>query len=227
METLELGSMFLLGLLSTGHCLGMCGPLVLAIPSPRGSMVMHLAYHAGRLFTYTMIGGIVGALGVVVAGTGADGAGTLAEVKRIEVLMMLLSAVVLLVFGLVRLGALREPGWISTASPSRIPGFGRLAAAAAKSHHPLAMVGFGMLMGLLPCGILYAVFARALPMGSALGGALVVLAFGIGTVPGLLVIGGAASRISLKFRRVSDIASSILLIFMAGWIGFKAFRMLA
>jgi sulfite exporter TauE/SafE len=226
MEKLELGSMFLLGLLSTGHCLGMCGPLVLAIPTPRGSIITHLGYHLGRLITYTLIGAIIGGLGGALVGTEPNGTTTLNEVRRIEVFIMLVSALVLVTFGLMRFARLREPKWMSTASPSAIPIFSRLVQVAANSHHPLAMIPFGMLMGLLPCGILYAAFARALSAGGTLNGASMVFAFGMGTVPGLLILGGAASRISFKFRRISDLLTSSLLIVMGGWIGFKALRML-
>ena len=224
-NAVDLGSMFLLGLLGTGHCLGMCGPLVLAIPAGAGGFVAHLAYQAGRVITYTVVGGIAGGIGAALAAGGAGA--TLEDVRRIQVAVTLFAAVFMLVFGLVRLGALREPAWLSEASPTRVPGMGRLAAIAARGRHPLAMVGFGLLMGLLPCGLSYGAFARALPAGGVLAGGALVLAFALGTVPGLLLLGGAASKISGRFRRVSDILSSVLLIGMALWLGFKAFRLIS
>ena len=67
MEQIDLVSLFLLGLLGTGHCVGMCGPLVFAFPGQTGRFVSHLAYHGGRLGTYAMIGVVMGGLGAGLA----------------------------------------------------------------------------------------------------------------------------------------------------------------
>ena len=61
--TFELTPLFLLGFLGSGHCIGMCGPLVVAFPGQSGRFSAHLCYHGGRLLTYVVIGAVMGALG--------------------------------------------------------------------------------------------------------------------------------------------------------------------
>ena len=58
-QTTDIVSMFALGLLGTGHCLGMCGPLVLALPWSSRGITSHLAYHMGRVTTYVVVGALV------------------------------------------------------------------------------------------------------------------------------------------------------------------------
>ena len=69
LEHLELASMFLLGLLGSGHCVGMCGPLILAFPARREHPLAHVLYNAGRIVTYTIIGAILAGAGAGVAVT--------------------------------------------------------------------------------------------------------------------------------------------------------------
>jgi len=87
MDVSSLFSLFLLGLSGTGHCLGMCGPLVLAFPGKSGKFNSHLYYHAGRIITYTGIGILMGSLGLALAKlasvTGLDYLGTLARIQLV------------------------------------------------------------------------------------------------------------------------------------------------
>jgi sulfite exporter TauE/SafE len=224
-QAVEIGSMFVLGFLGSGHCVGMCGPLVLAIPSPEGRVVPHLAYHAGRVTTYTVVGAVLGALGSSL-GQLPDGAAqqTLAPLRPVQLAMTLLAAAFMCCFGLMRLGVVPEPRWMSSSTPAKIPGFRQALKSAAGGRGLLSVAVLGLMMGLLPCGLSYAAFARALPSGSALQGALYVLAFGVGTAPALLLVGTVASGLARRYRRISDVASAVLLIAMAGWLAYKALR---
>lgn len=216
MNDWSLYSMFLLGLLGTGHCLGMCGPLVLALPAQRGRLTAHLLYHLGRISTYTIVGALLGVAGASVAELGtAAPAGQLGAMAQVQVGLSLVAAALLLLFGLVRLGILREPSWMALASPSRIPGFRRLQQVVASGRGGLALFAFGLLLGLLPCGLSFAAFAAALPAGGAGGGALRLLAFGIGTLPGLLLLGTVASRFARRHARLFDVLAGLLLVGMA------------
>ena len=67
----EFGAMFTLGILGTGHCIGMCGPLVVALPGRVGRLSAHLSYHAGRIATYSLVGGMMGGMGTLVSGVAA------------------------------------------------------------------------------------------------------------------------------------------------------------
>lgn len=207
--------MFLLGLLGTGHCLGMCGPLVLALPATRGRLRNHLLYHAGRITTYTIVGAALGGLGAGLQALSASATtDPMAVVARIQVGISLLAAALLGWLGLARLGIVAEPGWMAVATPTRLPGFSRVMHRAVRGES-LAMFGLGLVLGLLPCGLSFAAFAAALPAGSAASGALGVLAFGLGTLPGLLLLGTAASQLARRHRHLIDVLAGVLLIGMA------------
>ncbi|MBW2523950.1 MAG: sulfite exporter TauE/SafE family protein [Deltaproteobacteria bacterium] len=207
--------MLLLGLLGTAHCLGMCGPLVLALPASQGSFVRHLLYHAGRITTYTIVGTILGGVGAGVAElTSRTADDPMGAVAQAQVVVSLVAAALLGWLGLARLGILAEPAWLAVATPSRVPGFSRVLGRASAGSH-LGMAGLGLVLGLLPCGLSFAAFAAALGTGSALEGGLAVLLFGLGTLPGLLLLGTAASKIARKHRRVVELLAGLLLVAMA------------
>jgi hypothetical protein len=198
-------SMVLLGLLGFGHCLGMCGPLTLAFPARIGGFPPHIWYHLGRLLMYTAIGTILGALGGAL--------GNLNAVANIQVVLGSVAAVFLMLFGLSRLGLIPEPRLLLTANPAAIPGFGAARAAAGRTR-AMGMFPMGMVNGLLPCGLSYAAFTRALPAGGAVEGGLLLVAFGVGTLPGLLILGTAAAGFLRRHRAMSDILSGVLMIGM-------------
>lgn len=216
-------ALFLLGLLGTGHCLGMCSPLVLAFPARTGSFAAHLLYHLGRVITYTAVGALAGAMGAGLTGaaSGSGGSG-LEAVARVQVLLSGGAALFMFLFGLSRIGLLPEPKWMSTVNPARLPWFAKVQSGASDRKSVPANFLLGLMLGLLPCGLSYAAFARAIPAGSALRGAVMVLAFGLGTVPGLLLLGTAASAVLRRYRRLSDILSGLLMIGMAATLAADA-----
>jgi len=207
---LDLISMVALGLLGTGHCVGMCGPLVVAFPGRIGVLPAHLWYHLGRITTYTLIGVVLGTVGGVL--------GRLAVLAQLQVAMGAVAALFLLAFGLARIGLVKEPRLLQVAGPATLARHGPVRRVLG-SRRPVAMLPLGLLMGLLPCGLSYAAFARALPAGGAWGGGILVVAFGLGTLPGLLVVGTAASRLMLRHRALSDVLAGVLMIAMAVDLG--------
>jgi uncharacterized protein len=223
MEHVSLYAMLLLGLLGTGHCIGMCGPLAFAFPGQTGRPSAHLAYHLSRIAAYglagVLLGGLSAGLAGIAAGTGGD---HLLWVARIQIVLSLAAAGFLLLFGLNRLGFLPEPGWMSAASPAGIPGYGGMLRRAITEKRPLAMLVPGFLNGLLPCGLSYAAFARSLAAGGPLTGGLTTLVFGLGTLPGLLLIGCGAAFFGRRYRRYSDILSGVLMIGMGLSLGADA-----
>jgi len=227
MDRLDLWGMFMLGLLGTGHCIGMCGSLVFAFPGRTGKFMPHVWYHLGRITTYTALGGIMGGLGQMLAGAATGGAtGSLGGVASIKGMLWLVAAALLMLFGVARLGVIREPAWLAALSPERLPGFkGALHGAA---EHPDTAVFYflGILLGFLPCGLSYAAFAQALGTGNAAQGTLLALAFSVGTVPGLVLLGTGASAIFSRYRRQSDILSGVVMILMALKMGHKAITLL-
>jgi hypothetical protein len=212
-DHLDLVSMFLLGLLGSGHCVGMCGPLVVAFPGRRGHFSAHLAYNAGRVATYTAIGAFLAGVGAGVAAVAAEA--SLQWTARAQVVFSLVAALFLALFGLSKLGFIREPHLLSLPSPARIPGFGLIQRRVLSGDGLGSVFLIGLLLGLLPCGLSYAAFARVLPAGGPLEGGLMAFAFGLGTVPSLLAVGLGASRLSARHRKISDLVAGALMIGMA------------
>jgi hypothetical protein len=228
MSVSNLSVMFFLGLFGTGHCLGMCGPLVVAFPGRTGSIGAHLGYHMGRIMTYAVCGAMLGGLGngiaLVASKTGAD---YLLWTAQIQILFSLLAAGFLLIFGLSRIGLVREPRWMAIASPSRIPGFNRILVSATRDGSFTGMMSLGMIMGFLPCGLSFGAFSRALPSGGLCQGGAMLLAFGLGTLPGLLLIGLGAAGLARKYRRHSDIVSGVLMIGMSASLAVSGLQAIA
>jgi len=216
MEAATLVSLFFLGLTGTGHCIGMCGPLVFAFPAKTGKFSAHVCYHAGRLTTYTLVGVLLGGMGLAVAKLSVvAGIDHLTAITRIQVLFSLLAGAFLLMFGLGQLGLTHHPKLITVATPDRLPGYRRLVRSASSKPNFALMSLTGMFMGFLPCGLSYAAFSRALTASRPLEGGALLLAFGIGTLPGLLLVGTGASVLSRRYRRHFDIFSGVLMIGMA------------
>jgi len=227
MDRLDLGGMFMLGLLGTGHCIGMCGPLIFAFPGRTGKFMPHVWYHLGRVTTYTALGGIMGGLGQMLAGAATGGgAGSLGGGALVMGVLWLVAAAFLMLFGLTRLSVMREPGWLAALSPERIPGFKRALHGATQDQHTAGFYFLGILLGFLPCGLSYGALAQALGTANAAQGTLLVLAFSVGTVPGLVLLGTGASAIFSRYRRQSDILSGVVMILMALKMGHKAMKML-
>ena len=213
----------MLGILGTGHCLGMCGPLVIAFPARSGKFISHLCYHLGRMLTYVAIGGIMGGIGAGLAGIAAVTGGDYPVwIARIQMGVSFVAAVFLLVFGLTRLGIISEPGWMAVTSPEKIPGYRKLLNSVFSKNRQTEMLLLGMMMGFLPCGLSFAAFTRALPSGNPMNGAALVFAFALGTLPGLLLLGAGASGFVRRYQSHSDVLAGLLMIYMAAELAVKA-----
>lgn len=185
MADFSLLAAFLVGLLGGVHCLGMCGSIVgvftAQIPLQRARWPFHLAYNGGRLASYMLAGLLAGAVGQ--AGL------LLRDSVPVQHLLFALSSVMLILLGLYLAGV-----WGVVRHIERMGGIvWRHIQPLAQGLLPIATPSrallFGILWGWLPCGLVYSVLVTALASGSAQDGALVMLAFGLGTLPNLLAIG--------------------------------------
>jgi sulfite exporter TauE/SafE len=210
LANLDLAALALLGLFGVGHCLGMCGPLVVAFPGRARGIRPHLWYHAGRIGTYTCLGVLLGALGGAI--------GQLGAVARLQVALSAFAALFLLLLGLARLGLLPEPGALRVPNRALAKGLAR-AQQLASNAGPIGMLPLGVINGLLPCGLSYAALARALPAGGPLQGGLCVAVFGLGTLPGLLLFGTAAAGLLRRHRAVADVLAGAIMIALAVDLG--------
>lgn len=221
-------ALFMLGFLGTGHCIGMCGPLVVALPGQTGRFSAHLAYHAGRLTTYSVIGASMGAAGSGLIGlASAVGRNPMVWITRVQMGISLLAGLFLLFFGLSRLGLVAEPRWLTIAVPNRMPGWRRLISRAANHRSNLDLFLMGVILGGLPCGLSYAAFAKALSGAQMISGAVMALVFGLGTLPSLLAVGVGAAVFLSRFRPQADILAGLIMIGMAATLVVKAFETLA
>jgi hypothetical protein len=186
-----------------------------------------LFYHLGRTLTYVVIGGAMGALGVGLASMAmAAGTDSAVWVDYITVVLRLVAAAFLFVFGLSRLGIVSEPSWLALATPEKIPGYRKAFQSALFHQGHTDMFFIGLMLGFLPCGLSFAAFARALPAGSWFSGAVMVFAFAAGTIPGLLILGTGASKIAQRFRKQSDRLAGILMLYMAIKLAIKTGKVL-
>ncbi len=208
-----LGMLFVIGLLTSVHCVAMCGginlsqcvPQVSAGPDGKlASLRPSLLYNLGRVISYTVIGGIVGAIGSVVSFSGAfKGA------------VQLLAGVFMVIMGLNMLNIFP---WLRRLNPRMPKIFARkINREKGRSNSPLYV---GLLNGLMPCGPLQAMQLYALSSGSAINGALSMLLFSLGTVPLMFGLGALSSFLSQKFThrmmRVSAVLVVLLGVFMFG-----------
>jgi uncharacterized protein len=182
----SLGAAFLAGISGGVHCAAMCGPLIGIACGPcsrarSGEWLRHaLAYNAGRIATYMVAGTVTGAIGA--AGLALRGA-PLTQQAVLAVMgfsLLLLAAYVAglapLVRGFEGAGAAlwRQVG----------PSAGRFLPV----NTPARAFGLGLVFGWLPCGMVYVVLIAALTTADPLQGALVMAAFGLGTLPNVLAI---------------------------------------
>ena len=201
----------LAGLLGSAHCLGMCGGIsgLFALHSSarglRRQLPMALAYNAGRLASYTLLGCAAGVLGGRVAGLTPAAAGPVRLVAGAVIILIGLQ----IAFDLRVLGILERMGGVVWSRIS--PLAGRLLPV---NSLPRAL-GLGLLWGLLPCGLVYSVLLVAASSARLTDGALVMLAFGIGTAPAMLLTGLGAARLSqLMQDRRTRLGAGLLIVLL-------------
>ena len=192
----EIWLAFSAGLAGSGHCFGMCGGIVTALALSRrdahaaGRFMFNLLYHAGRICTYTLLGLLVGL---------AARAGMVDELRPVVRWLFLAANLFVAAIGLFTALGVRALD-ISTLDGS---GWGFLRGQLSRlgrSSSVSAVLPTGLLMGLLPCGLVYGVLIAAATSGSPLKGGSMMLAFGCGTLPALLAYGQVASALSALGR---------------------------
>ncbi len=189
-----LGATVLTGLLGGVHCAGMCGGIVSAlVGQSSGNLrpwLVHLAYNGGRIFSYSIAGAIAGTVGSL--GLMLD------RWLPVQLVLYVCANLLLIALGLY-LAGLRGPithlEHLGAGLWRRIQPFTRRFLPA--DSLPKA-ASLGMLWGWLPCGLVYTVLFTAMLSGSALNGAILMFAFGLGTLPNLM----AAAILLRKSRKL-------------------------
>lgn len=194
-EGASLGYIFLIGLLTGTHCIAMCGGIMLSQTGAAVSPIRAAAgYNTGRLASYTVMGAVFGSLGMVISYT--------MQVKSIAFTMI---GILVALIGINMWGLL--PG-LRSLMPQQSSYCSVTAGARRRfASRPLIV---GLLTGVMPCGSMYAMWLFAMSGGSAGRGALVMLAFALGTVPLMLLFGSLGSLIPRKYMKYMIKLSAVL-----------------
>lgn len=179
-----------------GHCVAMCGPIVaslgLAAPPGQGALAAAartLPYHLGRVTTYGVIGAAMGLTGSFV-----NVAGRLAGLSEA---VAVLAGGLMVLFGLGATGIAAPLERLTSRASSRLTALARSLLGGGAPLYPL-----GLALGFLPCGLSWTAFLGAAATGGPVPGLLAAIAFGLGTVPGLLAAGLLAAAFGQRARGV-------------------------
>jgi sulfite exporter TauE/SafE len=197
----------ILGLSSSLHCVGMCGPIAMILPiqqaPPAEKLFKTVVYHLGRILVYALLGAIFGMMG-----------------KTFQ-LMGLLQAISIVFGALIIAGVIFPRIFARFHFFNRIHmklngfvhgTFGKLI----KRKSTLSLFMLGMINGLLPCGAVYFALLGSLVYGGLFEGALFMAIFGLGTLPAMATITYFASSISISLREKFRKASPVILILFGG-----------
>ncbi len=188
---LNIFSVFLVGLLGGTHCVGMCGGIVgalsLQLPNQVPQWRFHLAYSSGRIASYVLVGAMAGAAGASSL--------LLSDLLPVKQGLYLFANLLLIALGLYLAGlsslVLRIEG-VGSAIWKHLQPFTRKLLPVRSVSQAVAL---GALWGWVPCGLVYSMLISAMASGSAVNGAALMLAFGIGTLPNLLAMGYFARQL--------------------------------
>ena len=214
MSPLDFGLVFLFGLVSSLHCVQMCGPLVLSYSLPlakngagrRDLILAHAGYNAGRILTYGALGAAAGALG--------GAAGMLGRMAGMANGARIFAGIAMLAAGISLLGFRPSTGLVSIDRKSFTLLLSRAVSRLLLAPGPGRKFQLGLVLGFLPCGLVYGALLKAVDSGSALTGAMTMLAFGLGTALSLLGIGLASGFLGKFTGNWSNrLAAASLLVF--------------
>lgn len=221
-EMLSIGSLsltaaFMIGLLGSTHCIGMCGGIVGALTmglpkstrqSPLKLLPYLLTYNSGRLISYAFAGLIVGLL-----------SSTLSNVFQIGEFPVggIVGGLFMIALGIYIGGWLQTMTWLEKIGGKfwqKVEPFGRRFMPV---KSPVQALGLGFFWGWLPCGLVYSTLAWAATSGNAFDSAMLMLAFGAGTLPVLLLMGGFVEKLQrfTQHRWTRYIAGILLIAFGA------------
>ena len=192
-----LAAAFVTGLLGSAHCFGMCAGLSglfavnASVASLKSQIPLAVAYNTGRILSYAFLGLVVASLGQTVVKAIPDMAAPVRFASGLLIVIVGLQVA----FNWRFLAPLENAGariWqrIAPAAKGLLP----------VTSMPKAL-GLGLLWGWLPCGLVYSVLLLAATTANAVNGGLVMLAFGLGTSPAMIMTGLSASRLSLFMSR--------------------------
>ena len=214
---LSIAAAFMIGMLGSTHCIGMCGGIVGALTmglpettrqSPLKLLPYLLTYNSGRLISYALAGLLVGLL--------SSSLGAVFQIGKFP-LGGIIGGLFMVALGIYIGGWLQTMAWLEKIGGTfwrKVEPFGRRFMPV---RSPAQALGLGFFWGWLPCGLVYSTLAWAATSGSAINSAILMLAFGAGTLPVLLLMGGFADRLQhfTRNRWTRYVAGALLIAFGA------------
>lgn len=201
MNFFELSVVFGLGLVSSLHCVQMCGPVVVSFSlslsggTASRQILAHLSYNLGRIATYTSLGAVAGLTGHTF--------GLVGKLAGVENIVAIIAGALMIIAGLFLLDLLPHKflqrfDLLRYTSQFLKPLGKRISSPTVASKFAL-----GLMLGFLPCGLIYAALLKAMSTGTVLAGSLTMMVFGFGTISALMVVGVFSSAFSLKLARLN------------------------
>lgn len=192
---IELPFIFVAGLLGSAHCIGMCGPFALSIggvaPSWRVNLLRQLVYTSGRLFTYAVFGAVAGYAGWRLTNS-------LPILRNSAAFLSVAAGLFLIYQGAATVGLFRKKQTTGGAGPCLAGTFlGSFLKSPSWTNTFLA----GLFTGMLPCGLVYGFVALAAGTGDLAAGILLMIAFGLGTAPVMILTGIGGSMLGMGVRK--------------------------
>jgi sulfite exporter TauE/SafE len=209
MNGAQLLPVFVVGLAGSIHCAGMCGGIVTAMSTTTRPHV--LSYNAGRISSYMLAGALAGGL--------AGGARSMASLAGMQLNFYWLANAMLIALGLYLMNVWRGLAVLEQSGRVLWRRIAPITKAFMPADTPRKAFTLGALWGWLPCGMVYSALTTALLSGSALNGAAMMLAFGLGTLPMLISLGLLGARLQQAMRRRSVRIACGLLVLSFGVIG--------
>jgi sulfite exporter TauE/SafE len=206
-DATQASAAFLLGLSGAGHCLGMCGGIAAALNlGGVRSPAITLAYHSGRIASYTLLGALLG-----------FAAGSL-DITAWTIGLRYLAGVLLIGMGLYIANWWRGMALLERVGAKLWQPVQRLSSRWLPVRHWPQGLALGLCWGLMPCGLIYSSLAWAATAQNALTSALMMLLFGLGTLPAMLSTSLGAARLQAVLRqRGLKRAIAVLLIGSGLW----------
>ncbi|SHI79184.1 urease accessory protein UreH domain-containing protein [Parasporobacterium paucivorans] len=207
------GMLFVIGLITSIHCIAMCGGINLSQCIPRGDVTEDeksrfstfgpaFLYNFGRVISYTVIGFLLGFVGLLLGGGTDAGLPTM-----LQGILKLAAGIFMVITGINMLGIFP---WLRRLQPRMPETFARkIGMQKSKSKSPLVV---GLLNGLMPCGPLQSMQIVALASGNPFTGALSMLLFSLGTLPLMLGLGTIVSALGKKFTRKVMVVGAVLVV---------------
>lgn len=196
---------------SFGHCIGMCGGFIIAYSSAKiddtmttkMQIIRHGAYNIGRVSSYVIIGMVFGFIGSVIAIS-----------MSMHGILFIFAGVIMIITGLGMLGISKVIHMLE-GSVMKMPWFKALFSKLIKSKSIGSFFALGMMNGFFPCGFVFFFAAKAAASASIINGGLIMMVFGLATVPTLLSIGHSVGLLKkLEFRvMMNKIAAIAILIY--------------